>query len=237
MKPVVMHNEPKILAFIPCYNEALNLEALLKEFESLPFMCDTLVIDDGSQDNTQAIASKYSRVIRFNENMGLARVISSALEYALKHGYDYCIQIDGDGQHIPSEIESFITVLREKPSDFLLGSRYAKKNMQGPLHHRRMAGIIISIEIFALFKGTWISDPCSGMRMYSARMMRDYLDLFGSNTIDLAIIPIALKAEKTVCEVPVRMRKRQHGASYLSGFKGLGFLLRFIFKIISIRLS
>ena len=104
-----MHSPyPKILAIIPCYNESGALGSLLEECRRLDFPLDTLVIDDGSHDNSVDIARNHSLVLQLGSNHGVAFVIREGLEYALARGYDYCIQLDGDGQHIPAEIRHFL---------------------------------------------------------------------------------------------------------------------------------
>ncbi len=52
----------------------------------------------------------------------------TGFKFALRHGYDCAIQVDADGQHIPSEIEKLLKPLTEEKFDVVIGSRYLDKN-------------------------------------------------------------------------------------------------------------
>lgn len=231
-----MTSDPRILAIIPCYNEALIIGLLLEQFKALPFAVDTLVIDDGSRDDTAAIAQQYTTVIRFEQNRGLTAGVLAGLSHALEHDYDYCIQIDGDGQHIPAEIAHFIAATRQAPAHMFVGSRYYGQLWPKPFTGRRLAGSVISVLTLLLF-GRWIYDPLSGMRMLNRYAMRHFMEHMKTSEPDSAMIPIALKAGLSVREVPVAMQLRTSGISYLKGFNGVRFLLRVIKKMLAIRVG
>lgn len=225
---------PRILAIIPCYNEEEALGALLAEFQELPFSCDTLVIDDGSTDATYDIASQYSKVIHFTNNRGVPFAIKEGLGYALEHGYDYCVQIDGDGQHIPSQIDKLVAAIKKTSADIAIGSRYYPEFLPRSLAARRVAGFLFSMIIFLLFRRTWICDPFSGMRMMNKTAMAYFHDRLDNTFMDAAIVPQALKASFHVCETQVRMRPRISGTSHVSGIKGAVFFLRLLRIILRI---
>jgi len=226
----------KILAVIPCYNEAGAIGNLLEEFSALDFRIDTLVIDDGSQDDTYSIANRFSKVIRLEKNQGVVAGIALGIRYALENSYDYSIQIDGDGQHIPTKIASFLHVLETDSPNILTGSRYYGQRLPRRCEARRIAGWIYSCQLRLLF-GKWLSDPLSGMRMMDKAAMEYYIHHMNEFSLDAEIVPRALRAGLSIWEVPVDMRPRENGDSYVSGLKGLKFFIRLSRITLAIRFS
>ena len=223
----------KILAILPCYNEADSIGNVLKEFQALNFI-DTLVIDDGSTDATAETAAKFTIVIRHEINRGVTASIITGLQYAIDHDYDYAIQIDGDGQHVPSEIALFAPHMQHGECNIIIGSRYHGAMGSNIYHPRRLAGIITSISVYMLF-GRFICDPLSGMRMMDRHAMRYFRDNLPTTHPDAMIVPMALHNGMAVSEVPVRMRPRLHGTSYVAGINGARFMLRLIKKMLGLR--
>ena len=66
---------------------------------------DVLVVDDGSTDQTGQIARHAgARVVRHPFNLGIGGAVQTGFVYALEQGYEYMVQVDGDGQHCAEEI-------------------------------------------------------------------------------------------------------------------------------------
>ena len=57
-------------------------------------------------------------------NVGLAGAIRAGIRYANYHGYDYAVQIDGDGQHDPKYISSMVKKNARSKADIVVGSRF-----------------------------------------------------------------------------------------------------------------
>src|ERR671914_74933 len=93
------------IVFIPAWNEAASLPALLEEARrDLPEV-DLLVIDDGSTDETAAVArAGAAQGGSFPENHGLGHGIAEGYRQASARGYGYCGGFDADGQHPPAEL-------------------------------------------------------------------------------------------------------------------------------------
>lgn len=225
--------QKRILAVIPCYNEAGSIAALLDEFAPLSDLCDTLVIDDGSRDDSYAIASARSPVLRFDRNRGLSAVLHEGICYAAAHGYELCVQIDADGQHIPANILPLVEAYERSGASLLLGSRYLQDRCN--LTPRRLAGVLISLLLYLRFSRQWIHDPTSGMRMMDRHAIAYFSTHLDPGRCDAVIIAQAMKAGLRIQEVPVTMRARKSGLSHLSGWRGLRFLLRVLWQMIRLR--
>ena len=96
----------KILFVIPAYNEAENIENVLKEIKKDVSYADILVINDCSTDNTKAILADIDGIIvvDYAKNKGKGYALKKGFLKAKSLGFSYAITIDSDGQHFPSDI-------------------------------------------------------------------------------------------------------------------------------------
>jgi glycosyltransferase involved in cell wall biosynthesis len=70
---------------------------------------EVLVVDDGSRDQTAAVASKQGAlVISHLQNQGKGSALRTAFDYALRHQFDGVITLDADGQHLPEEVPRLV---------------------------------------------------------------------------------------------------------------------------------
>ena len=93
------------VVFIPAWNEERSLPAVLAELLAGLPDADVLVIDDGSTDETAAVARAHgATVVSFGENRGLRAGIAAGYREAHDRGYAYCGRVDADGQHPVDEL-------------------------------------------------------------------------------------------------------------------------------------
>lgn len=96
-----------VCVVIPAYNEEKHIGSVLKKLSD--YGLDSLVVDDGSTDNTPTIASTYAtKVIYSQKNKGKGAALRAAFDFLLKRDYTHFITMDADGQHDPEEIEAFL---------------------------------------------------------------------------------------------------------------------------------
>src|SRR5664280_55916 len=111
----------KIAAVIPAFNEENNIAAVVEGVR--PFVTATVVVDDGSADNTVGAARAAGAiVIRHESNVGKGAALKTGFRYLMDSGYDGAIAIDADGQHDPAEIPLFIAAA-EQGYDMVIGNR------------------------------------------------------------------------------------------------------------------
>lgn len=112
----------KTCVIIPTYNEATKIAGLIKEIRQQEL--EAVVIDDGSCDNTSCIARDSGAVVLRNQNNeGKGASLIKGFRYALSNGFDAVITMDGDGQHLPSEIPYFIGLAKDSGNEILIGNR------------------------------------------------------------------------------------------------------------------
>jgi glycosyltransferase involved in cell wall biosynthesis len=112
----------RILAFIPAYNEARRILSVIRAAQ--PHVTGVLVIDDGSTDDTAAVAEMAgARVLRHAGNHGKGAAIVTALTHFGGSDADYAIFLDADGQHDPAEIPQFVAAAKQTGAGLVIGNR------------------------------------------------------------------------------------------------------------------
>lgn len=202
----------KTLIIIPAYNEAENIvrvtERLIRDFPQY----DYVIINDGSHDDTARICRAHGyNLIDQPVNLGLAGAFRTGMKYALRRGYDAAVQFDGDGQHRPEYIPDMEQKIAEG-YDIVIGSRFVGSKKP---HTLRMLGSNLIEGFVRLTTGARIADPTSGMRMFSARVIRALaLEInYGPEPDTVAYL---IRSGARVCEVPVVMDERTAGQSYFT---------------------
>ncbi|MBM3250209.1 MAG: glycosyltransferase family 2 protein [Candidatus Omnitrophica bacterium] len=114
---------------IPTYNESREISGIVRSIRQ--YGLDCLVVDDGSEDNTAKIARESGALlIESTQNEGKGASLIKGFDYALSNGYDAVVTMDGDGQHLPEEINSFLRLAEASDSAILIGNRMHKtRNM------------------------------------------------------------------------------------------------------------
>ncbi|MFV0555962.1 MAG: glycosyltransferase family 2 protein, partial [Lactovum sp.] len=105
-----------VLLVIPAYNEEASIKntiRMIQEFKqtlNLSFQLDYIVVNDGSSDQTASIVRAMNVVLLDLEaNMGLTGAFMAGMRYAKRKDYDYVIQFDADGQHLPDYISEMVS--------------------------------------------------------------------------------------------------------------------------------
>lgn len=226
----------RVLLIIPCYNEASSVGTLLREIQALNAGYHTIVIDDGSRDETFAVASQLSPCLKLAANLGIGGAVQTGIKYALEHDYDLCIQIDGDGQHPPSQIRSLLESYRASPANLIIGSRFLSESDFKSTHLRRVGIQVIRTVIYWLF-GRAITDPTSGLRLMDKKAIRLFSSEYSRDFPEPISIAVALERGLIVREIPVQIRLREHGRSSIAGLKTLAYVLRVVGYLILNRLG
>ena len=85
-----------------------------------------VVIDDGSTDATAAVAAAAgAAVVGLPFNLGIGGAVQTGFKYALEHGYELAVRLDGDGQHDPRSSRSCSRRSSASEADIVVGSRFA----------------------------------------------------------------------------------------------------------------
>ena len=132
------------VAIVPSLNEAETVGRVVKEIRAVDPDLEILVIDDGSTDGTQAAAERAGAMVAcLPYNVGIGGAVQTGYQYARDHGFQVAVQIDGDGQHDPSELARLLEPIAADRADMVIGSRFLVRALTA-LRLRRRLGIRLS---------------------------------------------------------------------------------------------
>lgn len=160
----------RLLIVIPAFNESKIigdvLKGLPKRLDGIGSI-DTIVIDDGSLDNTAEIASNYNVIIvRHAINRGAGAATKTGLEYARINNYDTVVTFDADGQHDPKDIQKVLGPILSQGADLVVGSRL--KTSQEMPFDRLILNWVANITTLIFF-GVLSTDSQSGLKAFSKK--------------------------------------------------------------------
>jgi glycosyltransferase involved in cell wall biosynthesis len=211
----------RVLIVVPALNEESGLPPLLSELRAVAerdgFSAEIVVIDDASTDRTAEVAREHgARVVRLCRNLGIGGAVQTGLRLALREGFDCAVQMDGDGQHPPSELRKLLAAMQAPLApDIVVGSRYLHgEGFQSTLPRRMGSGWLGWVLRLVTRQRT--TDPTSGYRAYGRRALKLFNWSYPHDYPEPEALVLAKVAGLRVVEVPVVMKERQGGASSIS---------------------
>jgi glycosyltransferase involved in cell wall biosynthesis len=213
----------RTLIVIPAYNEAPNIAAVVAGIRAT-FTGDVLLVDDGSDDATAAEAySAGAKVLQHPCNLGIGAAVQTGFLYAVAHGYDFVVRLDGDGQHDPIYIPQLLDLLQKGEADVVVGSRFlAGEGYQSTLVRR--IGIFTLGTLSALV-GTRVTDPTSGYWALDRRAVELLARLQPDDYPETQALVLVTRAGFRIKEIPVIMQGRTAGRSSIAGSVQAGFYM------------
>ncbi|GGD65769.1 glycosyltransferase family 2 protein [Paenibacillus nasutitermitis] len=229
--PLMEFREIKLLVIIPAYNEAGGIAITVKLVKNALPNADILVVNDGSLDSTGAEAVKAgARVVNLVNNLGIGGAVQTGYRYAAAGGYDYAVQIDGDGQHNPEDCLALLTALRQNNADMVVGSRFLTgEGFQSSM--ARQAGIRLLAAIVSKLTGRKVTDPTSGYRLCSRRAILLFAKEYSTDYPEVEALMTLNRYRFRFHEVPVRMSERQSGVSSISPLKSVYYMAKVILAV------
>lgn len=221
----------RTLIIVPAWNEERNVGNTVREILGQFIDYDVVVVDDGSTDDTAAVArGAGARVLVLPFNMGVGGAMRTGFAYAQRHGYDQAIQVDADGQHNPRDIPGVLAGL--DVADISIGARFADVGNYDAKGPRRWAMVFLAT-VLSRVAGTKLTDVTSGFRAANRRAIAQYVHYYPAeylgDTVDSLVS--AIHSGLIVTQVPVAMRARVHGKPSQNPIGATVYLLRSVFAL------
>lgn len=228
----------RILVILPCYNEAESIGKILSELKKVNIPeCEiiALPVNDGSTDNTLNEIKKHTSVyLNLPQNMGIGGAVQSGLKYAKENNFDIAVQLDGDGQHPPSELLKIITPILNDEADVCIGSRFIDKEGFQSSFMRRL-GISILSFLIKLRSGKTILDCTSGYRAFNKKAIDLSVIYYPKKYPEPESTLYFIKKGLRVKEAPVIMEARDAGVSSISGWRGIYYMIKVSMAILFLK--
>lgn len=213
---------------MPAFNEAKNIAQAIKDVRAYSPDIDIVVINDGSTDNTAAIANTLKvKVVSLPFNCSLGSAEITGFMYAAEHQYDITFRVDADNQHVPSEIDKLARPIIAGQADMVIGSR---QNYRFPLA-RKTGSLIFSLMV-RLITGLSIPDCTSGFRAFDLAAAKFLSTNYADDYAEVDSIISLTQAGFKVTAVPVSMRSRAGGNSYLTFWRSVEYMLKVTLNIL-----
>jgi len=191
-----------------------------------------IVINDCSTDNSKIILQRENIPhINLPLNLGIGGAVQVGYRYALLNNYDIAVQVDGDGQHDPGQINALSAPIEQDEADLVIGSRFINKSGFQSSTMRRVGIRYFKFLIYCI-SGKNITDATSGFRAANKKSMLLFIKYYASDYPEPESNMLALANKLRVCEIPVIMRERQGGVSSIKMLQPLYYMLKVSLGII-----
>jgi glycosyltransferase involved in cell wall biosynthesis len=199
---------------IPCLNEEAAIKVVVESVLALG--APVIVVDDGSSDRTPEIVSRLPvTLLHLDSRHGKGEALRRGFREARRQGYAAVLTMDGDGQHLASDIPRIVAAARRYPGHIVIGARLLDREQQP--HSRRRANAVADWGL------SWacaqpVADTQSGQRWYPPAVL-DLVELSAEDFVFEAALLITASREKAVGVVSVPIASRYQGefrASHLN---------------------
>ncbi len=220
----------EIAVLIPCYNESVTIEKVVKDFQRVLPEAVIYVYDNNSTDNTDEIARNAGAVVRYEYQQGKGNVIRTMFRDIQADCY---IMTDGDDTYPAECAREMADLVLNKNVDMVIGDRlsstYFEENKR-PFHN--IGNTMVRKMVNAFFKGN-VTDIMTGYRAFSPLFVKSFPVLSKGFEIETEMTIHALDKNLHLQSIPVDYRDRPEGSesklsTYSDGFK----VITTIFKLL-----
>lgn len=190
-----------VVAVIPAYHCGAAIGAVVRGVRQ--HLARVVVVDDGSGDETAAEAARAgAEVIRFAENRGKGEALRRGIELALAGNPAAVLLLDGDGQHDPGDIPTFLTAWDAGAGDLLIGSRMGEA---AAIPRDRYWTNRIGSLLLSWITGWQVEDSQSGFRLLAADLLRRLPMASRGYAVESEMLIKASHRRARLAHVPIRV--------------------------------
>jgi glycosyltransferase involved in cell wall biosynthesis len=219
----------RIAIILPCYNEALTITAIIRDFKKYLPQAEVYVFDNNSRDNTAELAWAEGAIVRSVPLQGKGEVIRRMFADVEA---DIYIMVDGDDTYDASVAPQLAARLIDEGLDMVVGTRVTEEQAAYRLGHR-FGNRMLTGCVASLFGHTF-TDMLSGYRIFSRRYVKSFPAHSAGFETETELTVHALELRMPVGEVSTRYKSRPEGSvsklnTYRDGWRILLMIIR-LFK-------
>ena len=198
----------KIAVLIPCYNEAVTVGAVVRDFKAQLPDADVYVFDNNSTDETVEEAKKAGAIVRSEKRQGKGNVVRSMFRQV---DADVYVMVDGDGTYPAEKVKELIQPVVEDEADMVIGSRLHTVSESHFKLPNRLGNRLFLVLLNAIF-GERITDLLSGYRAFNRRVVKGLPLLSRGFEIETELTVKCLERRHRIVEVPINLSPRPRAA-------------------------
>lgn len=200
----------KTAVLIPCYNEELTIEKVIKDYKKELPEAQIYVYDNNSKDKTAEIAKANGAIVRHEYRQGKGNVVRSMFRDI---DADIYVMVDGDDTYPANEVHKLIEPVVNKEADMVIGDRltngtYQKENKR---KFHEFGNNLVKKSINIAFK-TDLKDIMTGYRVFSRMFVKTMPVLSPNFEIETEMSLHALDKKFIIKEIPIEYRDRPEGS-------------------------
>lgn len=207
--------EPRVAVVVPCYNEALTIARIVRDFRACLPHAQIYVFDNNSTDNTGQIAREAGAIVRNVSMQGKGSVVRRMFADVEADAY---VMVDGDGTYDAGAAPRLVDRLLHEGLDMVVGSRIDTEQAAYRFGHR--AGNSLLTGVVSFIFGRTFTDILSGYRVFSRRYVKSFAAHSSGFEIETELTVHALELRMPVAEVETAYGTRPQGSvSKLSTYR------------------
>jgi len=223
----------RLVAIVPAWNESGAIGKVVDEIRAYDPAIDVVVIDDCSTDDTAEVAEAHgATVLRLPLNVGIGGAVQTGFRYALAHGYQVAVRLDGDGQHAASEIPKLLAPLETGDADLVIGSRFVDPGGAYRPPFARRIGIGVFARLVSILGGQRVTDTTSGFVAIDRMGIELFAAEFPHDYPEVEATLVALRSGLRVKQVQVDMRERVTGSSSITFVRSLYYIVKVMLALL-----
>ncbi len=219
----------KTAILVPCYNEEMTIEKVIKDFKKTMPHADIYVYDNNSTDNSYNIAKDAGAIVRREYKQGKGNVVRSMFRDI---DADCYIMVDGDDTYPVSSAPEIEEIILSKKADMVIGDRLSSTYFEENKRKFHGIGNIFVRKFINIVFGSDLTDIMTGLRGFSYEFVKSFPVSSKEFEIETEMTIFALNHNFTIHEIPIMYKDRIEGSesklnTYSDGFK----VIRILFTL------
>lgn len=200
----------KIAVLIPCYNEELTIEKVIKDFKKELPDADIYVYDNNSKDKTAEIASANGAIVKHEYRQGKGNVVRTMFR---EIDADIYVMVDGDDTYPAEFVHKLIEPIKIGEADMTIGDRLSNGTYQeeNKRHFHEFGNNLVKKSINILFR-TKLKDIMTGYRAFNKMFVKNMPVMTPKFEIETEMSLYALDKKYIIKEIPIVYRDRPDGS-------------------------
>jgi glycosyltransferase involved in cell wall biosynthesis len=199
--------EPRVAVLIPCYNEAVAIPQVVRDFRGVLPHARIYVYDNNSSDGTASVARQAGAIVRHEPWQGKGNVVRRMFSDVEA---DLYVLVDGDGTYHAASAPRLIEALLDQQLDMVVGAR-VEQEMAAYRPGHRLGNRLLTGLVAKVF-GRNIRDMLSGYRVFSRRFVKSFPAMSSGFEIETELSVHALELRMKIAELDTPYGARPEGS-------------------------